>query len=86
MLPLLLLVAAVTIDIGRMFAVQSEYQAALDAAALGAVATQSAIPVEVEVANLFNANYPANYLGSIPGPITVTQDKPGVYKFTGSSD
>ncbi len=65
-LMLLLLVTGVAVDIGRIYAVQEKAQSAADAALLGAVATLSTnVPdYQTEVRSLFDANYPASYMGS----------------------
>lgn len=67
--PLLLTVAGVVIDLGRLYTVQSKAQSALDAAILGAVATASQTNVTTETRRIFNANYPRNYMNSsVTGP------------------
>lgn len=73
MLPLLLTVVGITVDLGRLYAVQSKAQGALDAALLGAVATASSTTVTTEAQHLFRANYPDRYMGSTTSSFGVTQ-------------
>ncbi|MDE3060593.1 MAG: hypothetical protein KGJ06_06240 [Pseudomonadota bacterium] len=82
MLPLLLMIVAAGVDIGRLYAVRGKAMTAADAALLGAVGTRSTQPVDVEMAALFNANYPANYLGSTVDGIAVSQPADGMYDAT----
>jgi Flp pilus assembly protein TadG len=64
MLPLLLIVTGVTVDLGRLYAVKSRAQGALDASMLGAAATASSTSVGGETRRLFDANFTPNYMGS----------------------
>lgn len=73
MLPLLLGVTGATIDLGRLYAVRSRAQGALDAALLGAVATANTANVSTEAQQLFNANFPGTYMGTAASGVSVTQ-------------
>lgn len=73
MLPVLLGVVGMTIDMGRLYAVRSKAQGAMDAAVLGAVATASTTPVQDEAQRLFDANFSANYMGSALSGFSVVQ-------------
>ena len=72
-LPLLLTVIGVAIDLGRLYAVQSRAQGALDGALMGGAATASSINVQTETRNLFAANFLTGYMNStVTGPNVVT--------------
>jgi Flp pilus assembly protein TadG len=79
-LPLVVIMMAALVDLGRLYAVKSKAQNASDAALLGAVATLSSSQLSEEVTRLFNANYPANYMGSTVSTINSTQISSGVYE------
>ncbi len=79
MLPLLMMILGVTIDLGRSYAARSKAQTASDAALLGAVSTASTLAVNTEMTRLFNANYPANYMGGTAVNIVVTAVSQGQY-------
>ena len=79
-LPLLVIVMAVVVDIGRVYAVQAKAQNAMDAALLGAVATISTTSIDSEVPRIFNTNYPTQYMGSTVGSIGLTNFGNGVYE------
>jgi len=72
MFSVLMGVLGLTVDAGRLYAVQSKAQNAADAALLGAVSTISTTPLGAETIRLFNANYPAGYMGSTVANITVS--------------
>ncbi|NBO18885.1 MAG: hypothetical protein EBV03_06610 [Proteobacteria bacterium] len=72
-MPLLLTVVGVAIDLGRLYAVRSRAQTALDAAIIGGAATASSINVQTEARNLFAANYITGYMGTtVTGPNVLT--------------
>ncbi len=73
-IPLLLTVVGITVDLGRVYAARTKAQQALDAGLLGAVATANTSPVSSEALHLFNANYPANYMGSTVSGFSVSKD------------
>jgi Flp pilus assembly protein TadG len=81
MLPLLITVMAVTVDVARLYVVQSKAQSALDTALLGAVASQTTIAdIRNDADALFNANLTPGYMGSTKlGAVTVNQAGAGVY-------
>ncbi len=78
----LLSVLGLTLDLGRIYAVQSKAQQAADAALMGGVATLSSTNMANEAVRLFNANYPAGYMGSTVGTPVVTVISGGQYKLT----
>lgn len=82
MITLLLICMGVIVDAGRYYVVQAKAQTASDAALLGAAASSNRTDPKVEMVNLFKANFPANYMGSVVGKITVTQ--PGSSTFEAS--
>ncbi len=72
MIPLLLTIVGMTIDLSKLYAVQSKAQSAMDAGLLGAVSTASTTAVQAEALRLFNANYPNKYMGSTVSAFSVT--------------
>lgn len=80
--PLLVIVMALVVDLGRIYAVQTKAQNASDTALLGAVATISTTDLNTETTRLFLANYPLRYMGSNVGQISTTEISPGVYEAT----
>jgi len=78
--PLLIIVMALVVDIGRTYAIQSKAQSASDAALLGAVATMSTHDLTEETTRIFNADFPASYMGAIVGAITTAEVSPSVYE------
>ncbi len=84
MLPVLITVMAITVDIARLYVVQTKAQTALDSALLGAVATNNDLTsIRTDTANLFNANFAPGYMGStITTAVAVTQPSANVYEAT----
>jgi Flp pilus assembly protein TadG len=84
MLPLLIAGMALSVDVARLYLVQTKAQNALDNAMLGSVATETSVPnVIAEATRLFNANFPSGYMGStIPAGINVVESPTNV--FTGA--
>lgn len=78
--PILIVTMALVVDIGRIYTVQAKAQNASDAALLGAVATISTNDLTLETVRLFNANYPAEYMGSTVSDISVQKVSSGVYE------
>lgn len=89
-LVLSLAVLGVTIDLARAYLVRNKLQEAIDASLLGAVASAGTIPAEcngntlcgiqLEMENLFHANYPDNYMGSAVANLVVRESSPGIYR------
>lgn len=70
----LILAVGLAVDVGRVYAVRVKMQQASDAALLGAVSTVSQTPLNTEYINLFNANFPAGYMGSTLASIGAVQN------------
>jgi Flp pilus assembly protein TadG len=73
----LLLFSGLAVDTGRAYVVKAQLSKALDGAALGAARDMNSGNPQQEAQRIFNANFPAGYLGSTlaSGPtVTVTTD------------
>lgn len=81
---LMILVAAVVVDLARLHLVRSKAQNASDAALLGAVATSPLSPIQDEMLRLWRLNFPQNYMSATGGPVNVVQlsSSPEVYEIS----
>src|SRR5437660_1665995 len=74
----LLLFSGLAVDTGRIYIVKAQLSKALDGAALGAARNMnSGAPIADEATRIFNANFPAGYMGATltSGPtVSVTTD------------
>jgi Flp pilus assembly protein TadG len=76
-LTVLLLFSGLAVDTGRAYIVKAQLSKAIDGAALGAARNMNSGDPVAEATRIFNANFPAGYMGStlVGGPtVTVSTD------------
>ena len=77
-LPVLLLFTGLAVDSGRAYLVKAQLSKAVDGAALGAARMLNSGSPRNEAAKIFNANFPAGYLGVTS--LTDAMSDPGFYQ------